>query len=99
MLFSQFLASAVFLAIGAESHSPIDPRSADTALLTVSLSPSSGKATEVEVTIKNVGSSELSLFRLGTILDERPVQKIVVVDSAGKHASQNMRRGKSDPWP
>ncbi|KAJ4317077.1 hypothetical protein N0V84_007530 [Fusarium piperis] len=84
MFFSQVLASAVFLAIGAESHSPVKARSADAAGLAVTLSPSSGKATEVEVTIKNAGPSELSLLRVGTILDERPVQKIVVVDDAGE---------------
>jgi hypothetical protein len=35
----------------------------------------------------------LSLLRVGTILDERPVQKMVVMDDAGKHGSSNMRRG------
>ncbi|KAJ4178076.1 hypothetical protein NW767_014943 [Fusarium falciforme] len=84
MLFSQALASAVFLAIGAESHSPLNARSAEAAGLAVTLSPSSGKATEVEVTIKNDGSNDLSLLRVGTILDERPVQKMVVVDDAGE---------------
>ncbi|RMJ19296.1 hypothetical protein CDV36_000990 [Fusarium kuroshium] len=84
MLFSQALASAVFLAIGAESHAPVNARSAETAGLAVTLSSSSGKATEVEVTIKNGGSNELSLLRVGTILDERPVQKLVVVDGAGE---------------
>lgn len=93
MLFSQALASAVFLAIGAESHSHVNARSAETAGLAVTLSPSSGKATEVKVTIKNDGSNDLSLLRVGTILDERPVQKMVVVDDAGKHGSVNMRRG------
>lgn len=92
MLFSQALASAVFLAIGAESHSPLNARSAEAAGLAVTLSPSSGKATEVEVTIKNDGSHDLSLLRVGTILDERPVQKMVVVDDTGKHGFENMRQ-------
>ncbi|KAM0433533.1 hypothetical protein ACHAPT_004413 [Fusarium lateritium] len=84
MLFSRALASAFFLAIGGESHSHVSARSAEAADLAVTLSSSSGKATEVEVTIKNSGSTELSLLRVGTILDKRPVQKLVVVDDAGE---------------
>ncbi|TLD07335.1 hypothetical protein PgNI_10325 [Pyricularia grisea] len=39
--------------------------------------------TNITATIKNVGSQESRLLKVGTVLDERPVKKLTVLDSTG----------------
>ncbi|KAI8962996.1 Deuterolysin metalloprotease family-domain-containing protein [Daldinia sp. FL1419] len=53
--------------------------------LEVILAPSStGEVAELIATIKNVGSEDLNLLRVGTLLDEvLPVEKVSVVDESG----------------
>ncbi|KAM5342190.1 hypothetical protein ACJ41O_015221 [Fusarium nematophilum] len=82
MLFSRVWAAAACLAIGVESHAAKrGPESSD---LAVSLkASSSGKPTEIQATIKNVGTTELGLLKLGSLLDDRPVKKLTVVDKNG----------------
>jgi hypothetical protein len=82
MRFLQTLASVACLAIGVQSHSPYKyARQSDNLIITLASVP--GKATEVRATIKNDGAVDLSLLKLGTILDERPVEKVKLMDENG----------------
>lgn len=51
--------------------------------LEVTLAPAENMA-EVIATVKNVGAQDLNLLTLGTFLDTAPVEKLHVVDEAGK---------------
>lgn len=47
--------------------------------------PVSGSVSELVARIKNAGTADLNLLKVGTILDEKlPVQKLVVQDEAGE---------------
>ncbi|OTB15765.1 hypothetical protein K445DRAFT_317407 [Daldinia sp. EC12] len=70
----------------AHSVKPIYGRQASALEVTLSPSPSGGVA-ELIATIKNVGSEDLNLLRVGTLLDEvLPVEKVYVVDESGQEA-------------
>ncbi|KAF4991536.1 hypothetical protein FDECE_14010 [Fusarium decemcellulare] len=83
MIFSRVLASVAYLAIGVQSHLPLQKHARQSNDLVVSLAAVSGKPTEVKATITNKGASDLSLLKIGTILDDRPVKKLTLVDENG----------------
>ncbi|OBR14749.1 Neutral protease 2 [Colletotrichum higginsianum IMI 349063] len=73
----------------AEAHlnvhnSPLEVRDAT---LQVTLEPVlSDRVAEVSATIKNSGSSDLNLLKVGTILDDKlPVQRVLIADDLGNH--------------
>ncbi|CAJ2512662.1 Uu.00g007810.m01.CDS01 [Anthostomella pinea] len=66
---------------GAVNHSKRSPS------LEVTLAPATEGIAELVATIKNVGSADLNLLKVGTLLDERlPVQKVLALDEAGVEA-------------
>ncbi|KAK7409655.1 hypothetical protein QQX98_008170 [Neonectria punicea] len=65
---------------------PEHRRSSENGVLAVSLAASSGETTQIEATITNVGTTDLNLLKLGTILDDRPVKKLTVVSESGRKA-------------
>ncbi|TLS21753.1 uncharacterized protein PpBr36_09442 [Pyricularia pennisetigena] len=74
-----YLSSAV---VAHGSHHPI--RDVEGGTLEVTLEAvSPNDATNIRATIKNVGSQESRLLKVGTVLDERPVKKLTVLDSNG----------------
>ncbi|KAF5026948.1 hypothetical protein F66182_978 [Fusarium sp. NRRL 66182] len=79
----QILVSAAYLAIGVQAHLPFQHHARESSDLTVSLAPVSGKSTEVKATITNNGASDLSLLKIGTILDSRPVKKLILLNENG----------------
>ncbi|KAI2472651.1 Deuterolysin metalloprotease family-domain-containing protein [Annulohypoxylon bovei var. microspora] len=81
------LAAASFAAaVNAHTLNPIHKRQ-DSAL-EVTLGPAeTGGVAELVATIKNVGSTDLNLLKIGTLLDEDlPVQKVLAVDESGAEA-------------
>lgn len=83
----RLLTAVVGASVAAEAHSLINRRDHDTdaSNLAVSLAASpSGRSTEIEATIANVGNAAVNLLKLGTILDSRPVKKLTIVDEKGK---------------
>ncbi|RGP81445.1 metallo ase [Fusarium longipes] len=83
MYFVQSLALLVYFAIGVQSHVPIARYVRQSDNLSVALAPVVGKATQVKATITNNGADDLSLLKIGTLLDERPVEKVKLVDEKG----------------
>jgi deuterolysin len=82
MRFLQTLASVAYLAVGVQSHSPYKyARQSDN--LIISLAPVPGKPTEVKAKITNNGAVDLSLLKIGTFLDERPVEKVKLMNENG----------------
>lgn len=68
----------------AEAHASYH-RIRDAGTLVVSLAASSsGKATEIQATITNAGDVGINALTLGTILDDKPVRKLIVVDQSGR---------------
>ncbi|EHA45915.1 metalloproteinase [Pyricularia oryzae 70-15] len=64
------------------NHHPV--RDVADSTLEVTLEAASpSDATNIKATIKNVGSQEARLLKVGTVLDERPVKKLTVLDSNG----------------
>ncbi|KAI1804943.1 Deuterolysin metalloprotease family-domain-containing protein [Daldinia bambusicola] len=88
MRITKFVLAIASLRAAADAHTakPINGR--EDSALEVTLSPSpEGDVAELIATIKNVGSEDLNLLRVGTLLDEvLPVQKVSVVDESGKDA-------------
>ncbi|PNP76727.1 hypothetical protein FNYG_10146 [Fusarium nygamai] len=83
MRFYLTLASVAYLASGVQAHLPHYRHARNTNALTVSLEPVSGQSAQVNVSIKNDGPTDLSLLKIGTILDERPVKKLSLKDQSG----------------
>ncbi|KAI1651631.1 Deuterolysin metalloprotease family-domain-containing protein [Daldinia loculata] len=88
MRLTEILLAVASLTATTTAHilNPIRGRQAS--VLEVTLTPSpTGEAAELIATIKNVGSEDLNLLRVGTLLDEvLPVQKVSVVDESGVEA-------------
>ncbi|TQN63769.1 Neutral protease 2-like protein, partial [Colletotrichum shisoi] len=65
------------------------------ATLQVILEPAlSGRVAEVSATIKNSGTSNLNLLKVGTILDdELPVQRVIIVDDLALVERTNLQPG------
>ena len=82
MKFFQVLTLVAQLTVGVQSHNPYR-RAQESNDLSVSLAQVPGKSSEVKATITNNGDSDLSLLKIGTILDERPVKKLTVTDENG----------------
>ncbi|KAF4439555.1 hypothetical protein F53441_12541 [Fusarium austroafricanum] len=85
MRFYQTLASVACLAIGVQAHLPVHARNNDH--LTVALDRVTGQPTKVNVSITNNGASDMSLLKIGTILDERPVKKLTLIDESQNEVS------------
>ncbi|KAK2689354.1 hypothetical protein QWA68_011379 [Fusarium oxysporum] len=83
MRFYPTLACVAFLTSGVRAHLPHYKHARNSDALTVSLEPVSGQSTQVNVSIKNAGPTDLSLLKIGTILDERPVKKLSLEDENG----------------
>ncbi|KAH7194084.1 Deuterolysin metalloprotease family-domain-containing protein [Fusarium oxysporum] len=83
MRFYPTLACVAFLASGVRAHLPHHKHARNSDALTVSLEPVSGQSTQINVSIKNAGPTDLSLLKIGTILDERPVKKLSLEDQSG----------------
>lgn len=91
MRFLQTLASVAYLAIGVQSHSPYKyARQSDNLIIT--LAPIPGKPTGVKATITNDGAVDLSLLKIGTFLDERPVEKVKLMDENGTCCGERKRQ-------
>jgi deuterolysin len=91
MRFLQTLASVAYLAIGVQSHSPYKyARQSDNLIITLASVP--GKATEVKAKITNDGAVDLSLLKIGTFLDERPVEKAKLIDENGMCYDERRRQ-------
>jgi hypothetical protein len=88
MRLSQSIALIAYLAIGVQSHVSLGKHARQVGTLSVSLAPVTGKATEVEATITNNGADDLSLLKVGTFLDDRPVEKVKVVDENGMYCEE-----------
>jgi deuterolysin len=88
MRFYLILVSVAYLASGAQAHLPRYRHARNADALTVSLEPVSGQSAQVNVSIKNDGPTDLSLLKIGTILDERPVQKLSLKDENGTLSSE-----------
>ncbi|TLD22156.1 hypothetical protein PspLS_08158 [Pyricularia sp. CBS 133598] len=74
-----YLSSAV---VAHGNHHPI--RDVADGTLEVTLEAASpSDATNIKATFKNVGSQVSRLLKVGTVLDERPVKKLTVLDSNG----------------
>ncbi|KAG5765773.1 hypothetical protein H9Q72_006175 [Fusarium xylarioides] len=105
MRFYPTLASVAYLASGVQAHLPDYRHARNTNALTVALEPVSGRSAQVNVSMKNDGPIDLSLLKIGTILDERPVKKLFLKDESGTLSSkprsqvanirQEMRTGSS----
>lgn len=85
MRFFQVLTLVAHLTVGVQSHNPYR-RAQESNDLSISLTQVSGKPSEVKATITNNGDSVLSLLKIGTILDERPVKKLTVTDENGTYS-------------
>ncbi|KAH6896523.1 Deuterolysin metalloprotease family-domain-containing protein [Thelonectria olida] len=84
MKFSRVWTTLACLAAAVEAHLSKQHRERDAASLVVSIANSpSGKSTEIQATITNVGTVGLSALKLGTLLDDKPVKKLTVVDEDG----------------
>ncbi|KAH7258839.1 Deuterolysin metalloprotease family-domain-containing protein [Fusarium redolens] len=83
MRFSPILALVACLAPTVQAHLPRYKHARNSDALTVSLEPVLGQSTQVNVSIKNDAGSDLSLLKIGTILDERPVKKLSLKDESG----------------
>ncbi|RBR25645.1 uncharacterized protein FIESC28_01608 [Fusarium coffeatum] len=82
MKFFQVLTLVAQLTVGVQSHNPYR-RAQESNDLSISLAQVPGKPSEVKATITNNGDSDLSLLKIGTILDERPVKKLTVTNENG----------------
>lgn len=52
--------------------------------------PASGDVSELVARITNVGTADLNLLKVGTLLDDKlPVQKLVVLNEAGESTCEN----------
>ncbi|KAF5965822.1 hypothetical protein FBULB1_12030 [Fusarium bulbicola] len=89
MRFYPTLASVAYLASGVQAHLPHYSYARNANALTVSLEPVSGQSAQVNVSMKNDGPTDLSLLKIGTILDERPVKKLSLKDQSGMYQSQH----------
>ena len=85
MKFFQVLTLVAQLTVGVHSHN-LYRRAQQSNDLRVSLAQVPGKSSEVKATITNNGASDMSLLKIGTILDERPVQKLTVTDENGTYS-------------
>lgn len=85
MKFFQVFTLIAHLAVGVQSHNPYR-RAQVSNDLSISLAQVPGKSSEVRATITNNGDSDLSLLKIGTILDERPVKKLTVTDENGTYS-------------
>ncbi|RBR10401.1 hypothetical protein FVER53590_25498 [Fusarium verticillioides] len=83
MRFYSTLASVAYLVSRVQAHWPHYRHARNANALTVSLEPVFGQTAQVNVSIKNDGPTDLSLLKIGTILDERPVKKLSLKDQSG----------------
>jgi hypothetical protein len=84
MRLSSLWTALVCLTTAVEAHLSTQGRERDAGSFFVSIAASpSGKATEILATITNVGTVGLSALKLGTILDDKPVKKLTVLDEDG----------------
>lgn len=83
MRFYSTLASVAYLVSRVQAHLPHYRHARNANALTVSLEPVFGQTAQVNVSIKNDGPTDLSLLKIGTILDERPVKKLSLKDQSG----------------
>ncbi|KAM0287331.1 hypothetical protein ACHAO9_007735 [Fusarium lateritium] len=83
MRFFQKLALVAYLAIGVQSHSPFHKHTRQSNDLSIALTPVRGSPTQIKAAITNNGAADFSLLRIGTILDERPVEKVKLMDEDG----------------
>ncbi|KAM0350962.1 hypothetical protein ACHAPU_002740 [Fusarium lateritium] len=83
MRFFQSLALLAHLTIGVQSYLSLNKHARQSGDLSISLAAVAGKATEVKAIITNNGNDNLSLFKIGTFLDERPVEKLKLMDEHG----------------
>ncbi|KAM0244317.1 hypothetical protein ACHAP5_006333 [Fusarium lateritium] len=83
MRFFQKLALAACLTISVQSHSPFHKHTRQSNDLSISLTTIRGSPTQVKATITNNGAVNTSLLKIGTFLDERPVEKVKLMDENG----------------
>jgi len=88
MRFCPTLAFLAYLASGVQAHLPRSRHARNNDALTVFVEAVPGQSTQVNVSIKNDGPSDLSLLTIGTILDERPVKKLSLKDESGTLSSE-----------
>ncbi|KAF5664978.1 hypothetical protein FHETE_6838 [Fusarium heterosporum] len=84
MRFYRSLILLAQLVTGVQSHLSLKSYARQSGDLSVSLVVVAGKATEVKAILTNNGSGDLSLLSIGTILDERPVEKVKLVNEHGE---------------
>ncbi|KAI1012098.1 hypothetical protein LB503_004847, partial [Fusarium chuoi] len=87
MRFCPTLSFVAYLASGVQSHFPHSRHARNNNALTAFLEPVPGQSTQVNVSIKNDGPTDLSLLKIGTILDDRPVKKLSLKDESGNEVS------------
>lgn len=85
MRYAQILLALASLTATIDAHILRPVHSKRTSTLEVTLAPAtSNGAAELVATIRNVGSTDLNLLKVGTLLDEvLPVQKVLAVDEKG----------------
>lgn len=88
MRFCPTLSFVAYLASGVQSHFPHSRHARNNNALTAFLEPVPGQSTQVNVSIKNDGPTDLSLLKIGTILDDRPVKKLSLKDESGTLSSE-----------
>ncbi|KAI0882996.1 Deuterolysin metalloprotease family-domain-containing protein [Annulohypoxylon maeteangense] len=88
MRYTEILLAAAYLAATIDAHilKPLYKKEASVLEVTLAPAKTAGVA-ELVATIKNVGSTDLNLLKVGTLLDENlPIQKVLAVDESGKEA-------------
>ncbi|KAI1415453.1 hypothetical protein F5Y13DRAFT_207190 [Hypoxylon sp. FL1857] len=88
MICTEILLLVTSLAATIGARTPRLRHSKQDSAVEVTLAPAkAGAAAELVATVKNVGSTDLNMLKVGTLLDETlPIRKVLVVDGEGVEA-------------
>ncbi|SCO91317.1 uncharacterized protein FRV6_15445 [Fusarium oxysporum] len=95
MRFYPILACVAFLASDVRAHLPHHEHARNSDALTISLEPVSGQSTQVNVSIKNVGPTDLSLLKIGNEVPFMGIELSLYYDGLKSSHFETLKTGSS----
>ncbi|EMT67807.1 hypothetical protein FOC4_g10005920 [Fusarium odoratissimum] len=95
MRFYPTLACVAFLASGVRAHLPHHKHARNSDALTVSLEPVSGQSTQINVSIKNAGPTDLSLLKIGNEVPFMGIELSLYYDGLNTNHFETLKTGSS----
>ncbi|KAL5593895.1 hypothetical protein FOBRF1_012997 [Fusarium oxysporum] len=95
MRFCPTLALVAYLASGVQAHLPHYKHARNNDALTISLEPASGQESQVNVSIKNNGPSDLSLLKIGNEVPFMGIELSLYYDGLKTNHFEKVRAGSS----